>query len=195
MTFQKQKELQKKLEEKNKLKKISPLKIIIPTTILTSNAYAPKSGSSSRDIFKTPIAPMQNEKLNLIPFSKMKPNNKPEKSNLEILLTNDESANKVNKIGNLKMLSPWNFFDNRKIIFYKNLNFEYYDVDRNELKGTINLNSDFTVVKKDTFQFDLVAKGKVFSFISRKEEDIKDWVEVINKTIVESKRKWLRKSK
>lgn len=186
--------MQKKIEKKNNLKEISPNKNLKPTC--TNSAYNMKSGSSGKDIFKTPMSPIITntaEKINLIPYSKMKPK-KQEKTNLEILLSNNQSLNKVLKMGNLKMLSPWNFYDNRKMIFYKNLNFEYYDIEKNELKGTINLNSDFTAIRKDTFQFDLVSKGKIFSFISRKEEEIKDWIDIINKTINESKRNWLRKS-
>jgi len=183
--------LQKIIEKKNNLNKISPIKDL--HNKFANNVYNIKSGSSGREIFKTPIPPLTNEIVNLVPFSKMKPN-KQEKSNLEILISNNESSNKILKMGNLKMLSPWNFFDNRKIILYKNLNFEYYDIERNELKGTISLNSDFTATKKNTCEFDLVSKGKVYSFISRKEEDVKDWVNLINKTVNETNKNCLRKS-
>jgi len=86
------------------------------------------------------------------------------------------------------MLSNWNFFDNRKIIFYKNLIFEYYDPEKNELKGTISLNTDFIAKKKDNFQFDLINKAKIYSFISRREEEINEWVDIINSNIYEFKK-------
>jgi len=159
-----------------------------------SNNIFNKPSNTTKYIYHVPIELVNQQKINIIPLNKQI-KIKEEKTNLEILISNNESEEKILKIGNLKMLSSWKFFDNRKIIFYKNLNFEYYDTDKNELKGIIDLKIDSTAMKKDNFQFDLVAKGKVFSFISRREEDIKEWVEIINKSINEHKKCKFKKTK
>lgn len=100
------------------------------------------------------------------------------------------------KIGNLKMLGPWCFYDTRKIILYKNLNLEYYDADKNEIKGIIHINQDFIAVKKDKVIFDLICKEKTFSFICRKEEEAQSWVDIINRNILEYAHKFhIRKIK
>ncbi len=181
--------MQKKIEEKEKEKKIPAN--LVPICNFNNNLKIPKPGNSTKNTYQIPIAINQNKK-DIVPYIMIP--SKQEKSNLEILFINDESANKVIKIGNLKMLSPWNIFDNKKIIFYKNLNFEYYDPNKNELKGNIYLNQGFTAKKTNNFQFDLVAIEKVYSFNSRKEDEIKEWVEIINKNINEYKKNKLNKS-
>ena len=81
------------------------------------------------------------------------------------------------------------FWDNRKIIFYKNLNFEYFEMDKNELKVKIQITIDFKAVMKNENQFDLISSEKTYSFFSKKEGEISNWVDLINKNIEQDSRK------
>lgn len=78
------------------------------------------------------------------------------------------------------MLSPWNFYDKRKIIFYKDLSLEFYDLEKNEIKGSIIITPDFLAIQRDKFHFDLTSLRITYSFLSKDEKEVKCWVDVIN---------------